>query len=282
MNYIDLHLHSTYSDGTLTPLLLVKEAKKHGLQAISLTDHDTMEGVSEIIAHGITYGVEILPGVELSAHIDSASIHILGYGLRHNDPLLLSRLESIQHARNLRNEKIITRLNDLGIDITKEDVDTLSQTGQTGRPHFAQILISKGVIHSFDEAFDRYLGQNGIAYVPRKILPAADAIRYIKEAGGIAVLAHPLTIDQSITCIPELVETLKGFGLGGIEVYYPSHSKAARKTLFELSRVFDLVATGGSDYHGHSQTGNGMGKTGKNQRLPYEIFEKLKSRLQTT
>lgn len=281
MNYIDLHLHSTYSDGTLTPLLLVKEAKKRGLQAISLTDHDTTEGVEEIIDHGEAYGVEILPGVELSAHIDNSSVHILGYGLKYNDRALLSRLDTIQQARDRRNQKIIHRLNDLGIKITKEDVETVSQTGQTGRPHFAQALIAKGIVNSFDEAFVRYLGQEGIAYVPRKILPVADAIRCINEAGGIAVLAHPVTIDRTMASIPGVVETLKGLGLGGIEVYYPTHSKTVRKTLLELNRKFDLIATGGSDFHGHTKTENGMGKIGKSQRLPYEILEKLKSRLQT-
>jgi predicted metal-dependent phosphoesterase TrpH len=279
MNYIDLHLHSTYSDGTLTPLLLVKEAKKLGLKAVSLTDHDTTEGVSEIIAHGASCGVEILPGVELSAHIDSTSIHILGYGMRHNDSELLSQLGSIQQARDFRNLRIVSRLNDLGIAITEKDLETLSQKGQTGRPHFAQYLVAQGVVKTFDEAFDTYLGQDGSAYVPRKILPADNAIRYIRDAGGIAVLAHPLTIDHTLARIPGLIKTLTDFGLGGIEVYYPNHSKTTRRTLLELTQKYDLVATGGSDFHGHTPSGNGMGKTGKSQRLPYEILENIKRRL---
>ena len=279
MNYIDLHLHSTYSDGTLTPLLLVQEAKKMGLRAISITDHDTTEGVEETISHGNAYGVEILPGVELSAHIDTLSVHILGYGLKYNDPALLARLASIQEARDTRNQKIITRLNDLDIKITKEDLDKFSKTGQTGRPHFAQFLIEKKVVYSFDDAFNIYLGQNGLAYVPRKILLAADAIRYINEAGGLSVLAHPATIDYTMSSIPGLVETLKKLGLAGIEVYYPTHSKTVRKTLLEISRKYDLIATGGSDFHGHRNTGNTLGRTGKNQRLPYEVLEIIKNRL---
>ena len=279
MNFIDLHIHSTYSDGTLTPLLLVREAKEMGLKAISLTDHDTTEGVEETISHGDTYGVEILPGVELSAHIDTLSVHILGYGLRYNDPTLLARLATIQEARDARNQKIITRLNDLGIEITKEDLHKFSKTGQTGRPHFAQFLIEKKVAHSFADAFDVYLGQNGSAYVPRKILFAADAIRYINEAGGLSVLAHPVAIDCTMSSIPGLVETLKNFGLAGIEVYYPSHSKTARKALLEISRKYDLIATGGSDFHGYRSTGSTLGRTGKNKRLPYEVLEIIKNRL---
>ena len=279
MNFIDLHIHSTYSDGTLTPALLIQQAKKSGLRAISLTDHDTTEGVEEIIKYGNTYGVEILSGVELSAHIDASAVHILGYGLRHNDPVLLAQLAGIQEARNTRNQKIIKRLNELGIKITKEDVYNFSKTGQTGRPHFAQFLIEKKVVNSFDDAFDIYLGQNGSAYVPRKILFAADAIRYIIDAGGLPVLAHPATIDFTMSSIPDLLEKLKNFGLSGVEVYYPTHSKKVRKTLLEICRQHDLIATGGSDFHGHRNAEKTLGRTGKNQRLPYEVLEKIKNRL---
>ena len=279
MNYIDLHIHSSYSDGTLTPSLLVQQAKKIGLRAISLTDHDTTEGVEEIISYGNTYGVEILSGVELSAHIDASSVHILGYGLQYNDPALLARLVNIQEARDTRNKKIINRLNELGIKITKEDVYKFSKTGQTGRPHFAQFLIEKKLVNSFDGAFDIYLGQNGSAYVPRKILLAADAIRYILDAGGLPVLAHPATIDCTMSSIPDLLETLKNFGLSGVEVYYPTHSKKVRKTLLELTRKYDLIATGGSDFHGHRSAEKTLGRTGKNQRLPYEVLENIKTRL---
>lgn len=282
MNYIDLHIHSTYSDGTLTPSVLVQEAKKMGLKAISLTDHDTTEGVEEIISHGNTYGVEILSGVELSAHIDASSVHILGYGLQHNDPELLARLAIIQEARDTRNQKIINRLNELGIKITKEDVYKFSKTGQTGRPHFAQFLIEKKMVNSFDDAFNIYLGQNGSAYVPRKILPAADAIRYILDAGGLPVLAHPAIINCTMSSIPDLIETLKNFGLSGVEVYYPSHSKKVRKTLLEISKKNDLIATGGSDFHGHRNAEITLGRTGKNQRLPYEVLEKIKTRLSSS
>jgi len=279
MNYIDLHIHSTYSDGTLTPSLLVQLAKKMGIRAISLTDHDTTEGVEEIIKCGNSYGIEILSGVELSAHIDASSVHILGYGIQYNDPLLLDRLASIQKARDTRNQKIITRLNELGIKTTKEDVHKFSKTGQTGRPHFAQFLIEKKVVNSFDNAFDIYLGQNGSAYVPRKILFAEDAIRYIIDAGGLPVLAHPATINCTLYSIPELIEKLKDFGLSGVEVYYPTHSKKTRKTLLEIIRKYDLIATGGSDFHGHRSAEKTIGRTGKNLRLPYEVLEKIKNRL---
>ena len=282
MSYIDLHLHSTYSDGTLTPLQLVQEAKAIGLKAISLTDHDTTEGVEKIITHGAAYGIETLTGVELSAHFDNLSIHILGYGLRHKDPSLLRRLEAIQQARNIRNEKIICRLNELGIQTSKEDILRFSRTGQTGRPHFAQYLVEKKVVATFDEAFSSYLGQNGSAYVPRKILSAVDGIRYIIEAGGIAVLAHPAAIDHSMDSIPHLVESLIDLGLGGVEVYYPTHTKSMRKTLLDLCRKYDLIATGGSDFHGYKCSVNSLGKTGKNKKLPYGIFEIIKNRIEPT
>lgn len=281
MKFIDLHLHSTYSDGTLPPELLVKEAQRLGLEAISLTDHDTTEGVAETIHYGNLAGIEVLPGVELSAHFETLSVHILGYGITFDDPTFNSKLKKIQQARDRRNQKIIGRLNTLGIPITQEELETCSGVGQAGRPHFAQLLIQKQVARTLDEAFDNYLGQNGIAYVPRKILLAADAIRYINDAGGIAILAHPVTIDQTMATIPKLVESLAGFGLGGIEVYYPIHSKNVRKTLLEICSTFDLVATGGSDFHDHNRPVNRLGKIGKNQRLRYDVYENLKERLKS-
>jgi predicted metal-dependent phosphoesterase TrpH len=281
MKFIDLHLHSTYSDGTLPPELLVKEAQRLGLEAISLTDHDTTEGVAETIYFGSLAGIEVLPGVELSAHFDTSSVHILGYGVEFKDPIFNSRLEKIQKARDRRNQKIISRLNSLGINITKEELETCSGAGQAGRPHFAQLLIQNKVVHTLDEAFDQYLGQNGMAYVPRKILLASDAIQYINEAGGIAILAHPVTIDQTMATIPKLIESLTRFGLGGIEVYYPIHSKNVRKTLLEICSTFDLVATGGSDFHDHNRPVNRLGKIGKNQRLRYDVYENLKERLKS-
>jgi hypothetical protein len=279
MEYIDLHLHSSCSDGTMTPAELVRAAVKAGIKGIAITDHDTIEGVEEALREGKKQGIEIIAGVEISAYLDDTPMHILGYGFRHEDPLLLQNLQKIQAARNERNDRIMARLNLLGIAVTGDDLRRHSRTGQTGRPHIARLLVEKKVVRSMDEAFSRYLGKGGLAYAERKRLDAADAIAMITAAEGVAVLAHPLTIDQTMATLPAVLMQMKEIGLAGVEAYYPIYSPATRRRIIELSSRMGLLVTGGSDFHGATRNGTCLGGCNKKQRAPYELLLTLHNRL---
>lgn len=279
MEYIDLHLHSSCSDGTMTPAELVRAAAKAGIRGIAITDHDTIEGIDEALREGKKQGVEIVAGVEMSAYLDDIPLHILGYGFRHEDPILLKNLEKIQAARNERNDTILANLNLLGIDVTRDDLKRHSRSGQTGRPHIARLLVEKKVVRTMDEAFSRYLGKEGLAYAERKRLDAADAIAMITAADGVAVLAHPLTIDHTMATLPAVLMKMKAMGLVGVEAYYPIYTNAVRHRIIELSRQLGMLVTGGSDFHGATRNGTCLGGCNKKQRAPYELLLTLHNRL---
>ncbi|MBI5559513.1 MAG: PHP domain-containing protein [Deltaproteobacteria bacterium] len=279
MEYIDLHLHSSFSDGTMTPAELVREAAKKCIRGIAITDHDTIEGIDEALAESNKNQVEILAGVEISAYLDDMPMHLLGYGFHHKDPDLQHNLEKIQEARNERNEGILAKLNSLGIQVTKDDLKMYSRSGQTGRPHIASLLIKKKVVSSMDEAFSRYLRKGGLAYTERKRLAAADAIAMISAAGGIAVLAHPLTMDQTMVTLPSVLLRLKEMKLQGVEAYYPIYSATVRQKIVALCQHMELLVTGGSDFHGATRNGTRLGGNNKSQRVPYELLAALKKRL---
>jgi len=282
MEYIDLHLHSSCSDGTMTPAELVQEAARARIRGIAITDHDTIEGIDEALEEGARQGVEVISGVEISAYLDDIPMHILGYGFRHRDATLQQSLKRIQTARNERNDGILAKLNTMGIDATREDLRRHSQTGQTGRPHFARLLIEKKLVRTIDEAFYRYLRKGAMAYVERRRLMASDAIAMITAAGGIAVLAHPLTIDQTMLPLPAVIMEMKELGLEGVEVYYPIYSAAVRQKLIALCQQMGLFITGGSDFHGAIRNGASLGQINKKQRAPYELLVALKNRLSLT
>jgi len=275
---LDLHIHSTFSDGTLAPAALVKLAKAKGLIAISITDHDTTEGTAEALAAGSELGVEVVPGIEMGVVFNELHIHLLGYYIDPDNCELLSTLKEIQSARRHRNLQIIDRLCGLGLSVSAEEVDRKSTVGQTGRPHIAQVLIEKGIARSMDDAFNRFLGRGAAAYVPRKVLSVEEGIALIRRAGGIPVLAHPATIDSSLKSIPELIGQLAPLGLEGLEVYYPVHSSRNQKQLALLAESYGLVVTGGSDYHGDIRPGT-MLAGGANVRVPRWVLQQLKERL---
>ncbi|MBI4793602.1 MAG: PHP domain-containing protein [Deltaproteobacteria bacterium] len=281
MEYIDLHLHSSCSDGTMSPAELVRAAVKAGIKGIAITDHDTIEGIDEALQEGKKQGIEIVAGVEISAYLGDIPLHILGYGFRHEDPMLLENLEKIQTARNDRNDRILAHLNLLGIDVTREDLRRHSRTGQTGRPHIAKLLVEKKVVKTMEEAFSRYLGKGGLAYAERKRLDAADAIAMITAADGIAVLAHPLTIDHTMAILPAVLMKMKAIGLAGVEAYYPIYSNTTRRKIIELSSQLGMLVTGGSDFHGATRNGTCLGGCNKKQRAPYELLLTLNNRLRS-
>ncbi len=253
---IDLHTHSVYSDGSYTPLELVELAVKQGVTALALTDHDTMAGVEEIMQLGSEYNLTVLSGVEISAMYDKQSIHLLGYGIDPTNSEFTHWLTLLQDGREKRNHKILISLQELGFEITNNDLQQISGTGLAGRPHIANILMNKGIVRSFNEAFRSYLGKGKKAWHCRFCYSAIETISAIHRAGGIAVLAHPGPIDSSMKRQPALVRELAMYGLDGIEIYYPSHSRKMKKKLFSLAAEHHLLVTGGSDYHGATRPAN--------------------------
>ena len=276
---IDLHTHSVYSDGSSSPLELVELSVKQGITALALTDHDTMAGVEEIMQLGLEYNLTILTGVEISATYDKQSIHLLGYGIDPTDSTFTQWLAQLQDGREKRNKKILVSLQELGFEITDKDLQQVSGTGLAGRPHIANILLDKGIVRSFSEAFRSYLGKGKKAWHCRFCYSAIETISAIHRAGGIAVLAHPGQIDSSMKRQPALIRELAMYGLDGIEIYYPSHTKKMKKKLFTLAAENNLLVTGGSDYHGATRPANMLAGNGGTFCPPVEllapIFEKI-------
>lgn len=278
---IDLHLHSTHSDGTKAPAELVQMAKRRNFTAISITDHDTVSGTGEAIREGDKQGLEVIPGVELSVFNADRHFHLLGYGMDWQDSRLLSGLKRLQVSRDERNDKIIRKLQKLGIMATLEELQSLSGVGQTGRPHIARLLVNKNIVKTIDQAFTKYLKKDACAYIPRFIYHVKEAIDLIGDAGGLPVLAHPVQLDRSLELLPELLDDLVPMGLRGVEVYYPTQRGKIRQKLSYLANKYDLLETGGSDYHGDIRSGTTMA-VGKNMTIPDHLCEKLNQALNYT
>ena len=278
---IDLHIHTTASDGTYTPAQVVSHAHRLKLKAIAITDHDTVAGSKEALLCGIPPSLEFLTGVEISAtppsfYPGSGSFHLLGYSIRLNDPQLNRTLEKLQQARKNRNPAIINRLNELGISITLDEVRREAGEGQLGRPHIAQLMVKKRAVASIDEAFDRFLGTGKPAYVDKQRVECFKAIEIILAAGGVPVLAHPGLLDyKTDNQLDELIGELKKAGIQGVEVYYSGHTPDQTRLYAELAKRHDLLMTGGSDFHGAIQPDIEMGSGRGDLIVPYELFEKL-------
>jgi predicted metal-dependent phosphoesterase TrpH len=273
---IDLHIHSTYSDGTLTPAELVDLAKSRGLSAIAITDHDTADGIDEAIQRGLEKGIEVISGIEISTWHGDTSMHILGYNFSHNDEQFDSRLQLLQHGRETRNKRIIENLNNLGIGVELEELRKYSEYGQTGRPHIARLLVDKGVTKTVDLAFKYYLGRGAAAYAERFRFSAHDAIAMIRQAGGVTVLAHPSSLDPSLRSIGPLLKDLHLVGLDGVEVYYPSHSPKAVKALVKIAKDLGLLMTGGSDFHDSDRFGYKFKDWLQKTNIPYDLVTAIK------
>ena len=278
---IDLHIHSTASDGSLSPAEILHHAQQLDLAAISITDHDTMAGSKKALEIGIPPSIGFLAGVEISAapppsYPKPGSFHILGYAFQLDDPELNTALEKLQTARKDRNPAIIYCLNQLGFPAALADIQADAGGGQLGRPHIARFMVKKGFVDSIDEAFDKYLGTGKPAYVDKYRIECTRAIELILGAGGIPVLAHPglLEID-SPQQLEDLISELKRMGLKGIEVFYPEHSPDQYRQFMDLAHRYDLLITGGTDYHGAIQPEIQMGSGTGDLFVPYEIYEKL-------
>jgi predicted metal-dependent phosphoesterase TrpH len=273
---LDLHMHSTFSDGSLTPAELAQLARKTGIQAVALTDHDTTDGTAVFVEACRDQGVIGLAGVEISVDAPKGTLHMLGYGMDTAAPGFCEMLRRIRAGRSDRNQMILERLNALGLALTWEEVRSLAGEDVVGRPHFAEAMLRRGYIQSREEAFDRYLGKGKPAYVDRLRFSAEDSIRAIREAGGVAVLAHPSTLELAPDALRRAVESYAAVGLRGIEVYYAEHSVAAQKQYASLARAAGLILTGGSDFHGGNvNPGIRMGHGFGDLCVPDELLDPL-------
>jgi len=244
---VDLHLHSTVSDGRLSPAEVVRKSAEAGLTAISLADHDTVDGIVLALEAAKTFPwLKVIPGVEISTYVPEGEIHVLGYFIDYTYPELQANLRRMRNSRQKRAQGIIAKLKNLGLPIEWERVKEIAGGGSLGRPHLAQAMLEKGYIASFKEAFTKYIGGGGPAYVERDKMTPVEAVELILQASGLPVLAHPLTINDPETTIIEL----KAAGLVGIEAHYGGYTAEEINKLVTLAKRYSLIATGGSDYHG--------------------------------
>ncbi len=269
-NRVDLHFHSTASDGVYTPSELVCMALERGLTVIALTDHDTLGGVAEAQQAAVGTGLEVIAGMEVNSEGDWGDLHILGYYVDLNNGPLQEQLEAVQDVRVGRARKMIERLTEMGMPLAWDDVRALAGGASVGRPHVARALVNRGYVKTTKEAFDRFIANDGPAYVPRMRLSPSEVIQTIIGAGGVPVLAHAAhSGKQALALIPEMV----GYGLRGLEVYYPHHSPEQIEMLLGLCREHGLLVTGGSDFHG---PGSSEGAQLGSVHVPLECAERLR------
>ncbi len=276
MSRIDLHLHTTHSDGSFSTREVMDFATQAGVAALASTDHDIVDGVPEATAIGKELGIEVVPGVEISSRLGDSELHILGYFLDWTDPLLAERLKTLRDSRHLRNPRIVQRLNELGISITYDEVRALAGTESVGRPHIARLLMEKKLVTSAKEAFDRYLANGRPAFVDRDLPEPAEAVRWIREAGGVPVLAHPTWVRTSADGLRALVRDLKAVGLGGIEVHYSTHTPSQTTEYLDLAKHCDLLVTGGSDFHGVTKPDIEVGIGRGQLKVSHTLLDPLK------
>jgi len=278
-SFVDLHCHSTASDGTFAPADVVKLAVDSGLSALALTDHDTICGISEAAATAKAAGLDFLPGIELSCEVPKpATMHLLGYGVNPQSPVLLNLTTRLVDARNNRNPQIIRKLNELGVAITMEEVEAESGGTVIGRPHIAAILVRKGYVSSMKQAFDKYLAQGGAAYFDKERLTAAQAIGLVLQSGGIPTLAHPIQLrTENDAQLDRIVKDLVDNGLLGLEVIHSDHDAEHVEKYTKLADRYGLLKTGGSDFHGTNKKDIGLG-IARGRRIPREFYDALVQR----
>jgi predicted metal-dependent phosphoesterase TrpH len=272
---VDLHMHSTASDGTLSPAELVQRAQARGLTTIALTDHDTTDGLPEAIEAGRALGLEVITGLEINSETDLGHMDFLAYGVDGNNAALQDQLLAIRDARVGRAKGIVKKLADLGVPVQWERVLAFAgeENKSIARPHIARAMLEAGHVASLQEAFDKYLNDDGPAYVHRLQLLPQEVIDVIHQAGGAIVLAHPIHAGTD-----HLVPMLAGLGLDGVEVYYPDHSEEQRATLLAVAQQHHLIVTGGSDFHAPGDdTHADLGSVA----VPDEVAPRLKERIQT-
>lgn len=265
MNQVDLHVHTNCSDGLLWPEAVVDYCIKHGIRVLSITDHDTVEAYHVLKGKIGDKDLKLVPGVELSTSMKGADFHILGYLLDIENPEFVNRIENFRVERMKRGEKIVEKLNELGIDLSIDTVKKIAGNSVMGRPHVADALVKEEYVLTLDEAFARFLGYHAPAYVPKKYLTPKEAIKLIHDAGGVAVWAHPGPVGKD-----EFLPTFIELGLDGLEAYHPLHSPATARHYVDLAKRNNLIYTGGSDCHARKERiliGS--------QKVPYKSYKML-------
>ena len=280
MSFVDLHSHSTASDGTLAPAELVALAVRSNLSALSLTDHDTVAGIHEASEAAQSAGLDFLPGIEISCDFPRpATMHLLGYGVDPENPTLRDLTTRLIDARNDRNPRIIRRLNELGVAITMEEIEQEAGGNVVGRPHIAAVLLRKGYVSSLQQAFDKYLGQGAAAYFDKERLTPKQAIDMVIQGGGLPVLAHPVQLrTENDAQLERIVKDLKDYGLAGVEVIHSDHDAALVEKYSKLADRLSLLKTGGSDFHGTNKKEINLG-VAIGRRIPRQFFDALVDRL---
>jgi len=268
VKFADLHLHTLFSDGTYTPQELIEEAQKADLSCIAVVDHDTVSGIAPTLELAGSRGIEVLPGIELTAEYRDLEIHILGYLIDYKNKELIEKVELLRQNRIERIYKITDRLRDMGIRLNAQTVFDLAKFGTVGRLHVARAMVKEGLVGSTVEAFGKYIGDKCPANILGFRLSPQEAIRLIKNAGGIPVLAHPYTVNQN-----DVIAKIIDSGIMGLEVYYPEHLSQMVNFYLSLAKKYDLLVTGGSDCHGAAKSGVKIGSV----KIPYDLVEKLKA-----
>ncbi len=275
-DFIDLHTHSTCSDGSMTPTELVAHAAENGLRAIALSDHDTVDGIDEAIEAGKKYGVEIVPAIEFSVQSETET-HILGLYIDHKSPILKEALRNINAVRKKRTTNTCNALRSLGFDVTMDEALALAPSGLIGRAHFARLLVQKGYTESVKEGFEKYLANGRPAYDGTQYLTAESAVKLINSLGGLAFVAHPHLIRLDDTKLRAFLAELKSYGLCGIEGYYNEYTPEMQDYFQSLAKELGLEICGGTDFHAkmkpHIEIGIGQG----DMKIPYSVLENLKN-----
>ncbi len=268
---IDLHLHSRKSDGSLSPTELVMAAKQAGLKSIALTDHDTVSGLHEAQCAGEAYDLEVISGCELTVESQSGILHILGLWVDHEEPSFQQKLADVRSLEKQRIKDIVSTLNSFGIDIALEDVQDTTQ-GQVSRVHVAAVLKNMGIVKSIPEAFEKFIGEDKPAYIPRKKMSAEEAISLLRSNGALSILAHPFKYTPDSEKLRKNLFKLKELGLQGIEAYYGQHSLKEEAICENLAKELGLARSGGSDFHGRAKPDISLGLG----NMTPEIFNELK------
>ncbi|MCL2558617.1 MAG: PHP domain-containing protein [Treponema sp.] len=282
---IDLHTHSTASDGSLSPAALIAEACKKGLIAIALTDHDTLGGLQEAAREARAIGMGFIPGIEININWKGSpstpaigpggEMHLLGLGLNAPSPAFIAAIAELAARRQRRNGEILDRMHELGIEAEWDEVLALSGGGSVGRPHFAALLVKKGIARGVEQAFERFLAPGMPLYAPKEGLDFALAAALIRESGGAPVLAHPTTLRVAWSRLAAILGAMREMGLGGVEAWHPATKPGACRRLEALGKSLGLCVTEGSDWHGDAWHGRKLGHSGKDRRISAALLDGL-------
>lgn len=278
-NEIDLHVHSTESDGTLTPEEIILLAKEKNLSALALTDHDTISGLPAARLAAQKYGLELVPGIELSTDYNGTEVHILGYYFDEENPDFLHQLSHFRSGREERNRKMTEKLQNIGFDITYDALLAAFPDSVLTRAHFARYLADHGMVKNTDTAFRKYLGNGCCCYVPREKITPYDAIDLIRSGGGLAYFAHPVLCHMNYDRLDAFIKSLKEHGLTGLEAVYSTYLPGDERNMKRLAQKYDLLISGGSDFHGSNKPYIQLGTGKGNLHIPYDYLWQMKERL---